>query len=96
MTTPNLAGQRNPFAFDPKSANQNVDKKSLYIPPNKRKEMKEFLSNSSINMKHETSVNDKNYEQFKSSYKASMMNFDKEMAFDQMTQERKDTINRAR
>ena len=54
--------QRNPFAFDPQKANQNIDKKSLYIPPHKRKEMKDFLSNSSINMKHETSVSDKNYD----------------------------------
>ena len=34
--------------------------------------MKEFLSNSSINLKNETSVSDKNFEHFKSSYNATM------------------------
>ena len=58
----NVSVNANPFAFDPKSANVNVEKKDLYIRPDQRKRMKEFLSNSSINLKNEMSVNDKNFD----------------------------------
>ena len=64
--------QQNPFAFQPNHVNAHIEKKPQYIPPAKRKEMKEFLSNSSINLKNETSVSDKNFEHFKSSYNATM------------------------
>lgn len=43
-------GKNNPFAFHFKDERLQPDKAVNYIPPEKRKQMKEYLSNSSINL----------------------------------------------
>lgn len=57
------SNHQNPFAFDTvQAASQKLNNNTVdYIPPYKRKQMKEYLSNSSINLangqeKHYSSV----------------------------------------
>ena len=47
-----------PFAFHFNDENLKPDKAVNYIPPEKRKQMKDYLSNSSINL---SNVSDKKY-----------------------------------
>ena len=47
-------GKNNPFAFHFKDERLQPDKAVNYIPPDKRKQMKEYLSSSSINLSSAT------------------------------------------
>ena len=61
----------NPFAFNPSDAQKQRQKNTVeYISPEKRKNMKEYLSNSSINLSNGAEKHFSSQQQFQSSNQA--------------------------
>ena len=102
-TQPKLAavespGKDNPFAFHFADERLKPDKAVNYIPPEKRKQMKEYLSNSSINLSSATAGDRLNVShQFVSTNKMQLgSKLDQATPYSLLTQERKDTIEKQR
>ena len=88
----NSLGQEiSPFAFSKDHLKAHIEKKPQYISPDKRRQMKEFLSNSSINFNGESSMIDKNFDQFKSSYNVNMAPH-QTPGFDKVSEQRTQTL----
>ena len=65
----------NPFAFNPAKAQQSkADYQVDYISPQKRKNMKEYLSNSSINLANGQEVHFSSQDHFQSSNQVHLTN----------------------
>ena len=86
----------NPFAFHFKDDSLKPEKSVNYIPPVKRKQMKDYLSNSSINLANGSEVNFDKEDHFRSSNKMMASDLDKAIPYGLMTKERKETIEKNR
>ena len=86
-----------PFAFHFNDEGLKPEKAVHYIPPEKRKQMKDYLSNSSINLSNVTEEKQSVQEHFTSTNKMQLgTNLEKATPYGMLTKERKDTIEKNR